>query len=75
MLRFGAAPVEANARRIGERVAAGDHDLVAVLEAIEDLHGVDSRGADPDRAFLGDAMLDDIGEPAAVLLDELAAQL
>src|SRR6185312_10660093 len=64
---------DGNLRRALEAVGAGDHDLVAFLQAFEDLHLVDAGGADADRGFRGDAVVHQVGVAAAGFVDEGAA--
>src|SRR5690554_2696212 len=56
-----------------EAVAAGDHDALALLQAFEDLHGVEADRAGGDRPAFGAAAVHHVGEAATLLLQERTA--
>ena len=60
--------VDRHALGVLEAVGAGDDDLVADLQAGDDLDGADAGGAELDRAAHGDAAVHDVGDAAAALL-------
>src|SRR6185312_6032094 len=66
-------PRDGNSLRTLEAVGTGDHDLVAFLQALQDLHLVDAAHAHADRRLGGDAVLDHVGVAAAGFVDEGAA--
>src|SRR5690348_1625645 len=60
-------------RRAVEIAGAGNHDLFAFLEALQDFDLVDGTRAQGDRRLVGDAVAHDVGVTAAGFIDERTA--
>src|SRR5580700_6315353 len=61
---------EDDALRAVESIGAGNDDLIADRQSVENLDFGDAGGAEPHRPAFGDIAMDEIGKPAAFLINE-----